>query len=83
MHPLNSAQDCTPHYGAATVFNEVLELSPTRYSERPLGRLDASWGAALDGCHTYSASDNLEAVDARGHLPVASMRLPVTAARPR
>lgn len=66
---IRPAQDCSPSYGAATVFNEVLVLSPTEYRERPLGRLDASWWPGGDGCHTYSATDQLEVLDARGRWP--------------
>lgn len=74
---IRPSQDSAPSYGAATVFNEVLELSPTAYRERPVGRLDASWAPGLDGCHTYSTSDTLEVVDMRGMLPAQSVRLPV------
>lgn len=63
---IRPGQDCAPSYGAAIVFNEVLELSPTRYRERTLGRLDSSWASTLDGCHTYSAVDGCEVLDARG-----------------
>lgn len=64
---IRPAQDCTPDYGAAIVFNEVLELSPTRYRERALSHLDSSWMPGLWGCHTYSAAAGAEVVDARGH----------------
>ena len=74
---IRPSQDCAASYGSATVFNEVLELSPTAYRERPLGRLDASWAPGLDACHTYSAGDTLEVVDMRGMLPAQSVRLPV------
>ncbi len=63
---IRPAQDCAASYGAAIVFNDVLELSPTHYSEQPLGRLDASFAKGLDGCHTYSESGGLEVLDARG-----------------
>ncbi|MCF7220945.1 glucosamine inositolphosphorylceramide transferase family protein [Marilutibacter chinensis] len=60
------AQDCVGSYGAAIVFNEVLELGPDRYRERMLGRLDAEAAGARDGCHTYSRAGALEAIDVRG-----------------
>ncbi len=63
------AQECAPAYGTAVVFNEVLELSPTAYRERRMGRLGAEWAKGLDGCHTYSATTTLEVLDARGVPP--------------
>lgn len=68
------AQECAPAYGTAVVFNEVLELSPTVYHERRLGRLGHEWGEGLDGCHTYSATATLEVLDARGVPPRNAIR---------
>ena len=70
---IRPAQDCARKYGAALVFHEVLELSPTRYRERELERLHP-WAASLDGCHTYSAANGLEVLDARGTPPNGSAR---------
>lgn len=61
---IRPAQDCGPSYGAGIVFNEILALSPTRYSERPLGRL-GPWRRQDDGCHTYCAVEELEVFDVR------------------
>ena len=72
---IRPAQDCAPRYGAAVVFNEVLELSPTHYRERPLGRLDTRWASGLDGCHTYNEAVGIEVLDARGTPPAHSARL--------
>jgi len=63
---IRPAQDCAPCYGSAVVFNDVLELSPTRYHERPLGRLDNHGELGMDGCHTYSQIEGVEVLDARG-----------------
>lgn len=71
------AQECAPAYGTAVVFNEVLELSPTAYRERRLGRLGPDWADGLDGCHTYSATASLEVLDARGVPPRNALRRPV------
>jgi hypothetical protein len=60
-----------PVYGAAVVFNEILELDPTHYRERVLSRLGPDWDASLDGCHTYSAADGIEVLDAHGVAPAA------------
>ncbi|MDQ3289177.1 MAG: oligosaccharide flippase family protein [Pseudomonadota bacterium] len=66
---IRPAQDCTPIYGKAVVFNEVLELSPKVYRERPLSRLEADWASTLDGCHTYTSQDGVEVLDVRGRPP--------------
>ncbi len=61
---IRPAQNCGPNYGAEIAFNEVLVLSRTRFSERPLGRLKP-WRPQDDGCHTYSAVEGLEVFDVR------------------
>src|SRR3546814_9592487 len=71
------SQDCADSYGSAIAFNEVLELTPERYRERTLARLDGSWSATLDGCHTYSALPSLELFDARGKVPENVQRIEV------
>lgn len=71
---IRPSQDCAAGYGAAVVFNEVLELSPTRYSEQPLSRLAPGW---TEACHTYSRSGSMEVLDARGHPPASMPRMAV------
>ena len=72
---IRPSQDCGPNYGAAVVFNEVLELGPQVYRERPLSRLAPDWGPALHGCHTYSAGGGCEVLDVAGRPPAGSVRL--------
>lgn len=79
---IRPAQDCAPSYGAAVVFNEVLELTPTHYRERQLGRLDLRWELGMDGCHTYNQVDGIEVLDARGTPPSDSVQLAVLAFLP-
>lgn len=74
---IRPSQDCARSYGAAIVFNEVIELSPARYSERPLARLDPSWSSGLDGCHTYNVINGMEVIDARGTPPRSMPRVVV------
>lgn len=62
---IRPAQDCAREYGNALVFNEVLELGPTRYRERPLGRLAPDWAPGLTGCHTYTKLGGFEVVDGK------------------
>lgn len=74
---IRPAQDCAPGYGAAVVFNEVLELGPTVYRERALSRLAPEWATTLDGCHTYNADGGIEILDVIGTLPAGAACLPV------
>lgn len=69
------AQCCVPIYGAAVVFNEVLELSPLRYRERPMSRLEPDALPGLDGCHTYNVSQGFEVLDAHGQPPPEVSRM--------
>ncbi|HEY5971326.1 MAG TPA: hypothetical protein VIT22_05025 [Pseudoxanthomonas sp.] len=66
---IRPAQDCGPGYGNAVVFHEVLELSPTTYRERPLGRLAPRLTRNVDGCHTYNADGGIEVLDVLGRPP--------------
>ncbi len=74
---IRPAQDCAPDYGAAIVFNEVLELSPTQYRERELSRLSPSWLPDLWGCHTYCSVAHAEVVDARGQPTATTTQIDV------
>lgn len=74
---IRPGQDCASSYGAAIVFNEVLELSPTGYRERPLSRLDPGEVPTLNGCHTYSAVNEVEVLDARGQASGEMVKLDV------
>lgn len=66
---IRPAQDCGPGYGNAVVFHEVLELGPTSYRERPLGRLAPRLTRNVDGCHTYNADGGIEVLDVLGRPP--------------
>jgi hypothetical protein len=74
---IRPAQDCASGYGSAVVFNEVLELGPERYSERPISRLAPDWSRSLVACHTYSAAGGVELLDARGRRPSGTPRIEV------
>lgn len=74
---IRPSQDCASDYGSAVVFNEVLELTPTAYRERPMSRLAPDWSDSLVACHTYSAAGDLELLDARGQPAAGAERLRV------
>ena len=64
---IRPSQDCASGYGSAVVFNEVLEMTPERYSEQTMSRLKPYWSDSLVACHTYSAAAGVEFLDARGY----------------
>jgi len=74
---LRPAQCCVPIYGTAVVFNEVLELGPDAYRERPLATLGMDGAPGVDGCHTYNAWGDFEVLDAHGRPPPPAARMPV------
>lgn len=75
---IRPAQDCGPCYGSAVVFNEVLELGPTRYRERPLSKLTPFFARRVAGCHTYNADGQIELLDLFGRPPGGTAYLSVT-----
>jgi hypothetical protein len=62
---IRPSQDCSAKYGSAVVLNRIDELSERYYSESPIGRLEPSWRRSNLGTHTYTRSENWEAVDGR------------------
>lgn len=75
---IRPAQDCGPGYGNAVVFNEVLELGPASYRERPLSRLAPHLTRRMDGCHTYSRVGGIEVLDVLGRPPSGKAYLQVS-----
>jgi hypothetical protein len=66
---IRPAQDCSVRYGYATVFCEVLTLSPEAYAERPVARLEPGWLPGQIGGHTYNAGAGWEVVDCARAVP--------------
>ena len=58
------AQDCSGRYGRAVVFKEVLELSPFRYREVEVARLEPDWLARNLATHHYATDERWVATDA-------------------
>lgn len=62
------AQDCSSTYGGAVVINKIEELTPHRFRERPVERLQPSTrGPCPDGLHTLSAAGAVTLVDGKRH----------------
>jgi hypothetical protein len=61
---IRPAQDCSVRYGYALVFSEVLKLSPTEYEEKPIQTIFPDWMRGIFATHTWSESENFEAIDA-------------------
>jgi hypothetical protein len=58
------AQDCTVHYGARLVINEILELSPAHFREAEVAVLEPrSSGPFPDGLHTANVAGKSIVID--------------------
>src|SRR6185312_11282962 len=60
---IRPSQDCSAAYGRALLFNEVISLTGDEYQERLIGRIDAKWMPGLAAVHSYSLSNQWEAID--------------------
>lgn len=58
-------QDGTRRYGSAIVIHRIDELSPTRFSEVVVDRIEPNWKPGLTGVHTINAAAGLSMLDAR------------------
>lgn len=69
------AQDCSTHYGRATVVNQVTVLTETEYEENPVSEVRPSSGTKYDyGLHTVAAVGNRTLIDgARKELRFPAM----------
>ena len=61
---IRPVQDGRPRYGHALQWQEITELSPSTYSERPCGRVEPDWAPGMLATHSYSRSRDWEALDA-------------------
>ena len=66
---LRPSQDCSSVYGRAVVFNRIDELTEESYHESPTVTLGPEWIHGNIGTHTYSLSNEFEAVDLRFRIP--------------
>jgi hypothetical protein len=60
------SQDCSTTYGAAVVINEIVELSPNRFLEQAVARIDPiAHGPYPDGLHTLNAIGDRAVFDSK------------------
>lgn len=62
------SQSGCPTYGYSFSLNEVLEISPERYSEQPLTTIEPWKG--MCGVHTYNRCGNIELIDGATMTPM-------------
>ena len=60
---IRPSQNCGRRYGYGLVFSEVLALTETEYSERPIAHINPDWIANNLGTHTYSRTSRFEVID--------------------
>jgi hypothetical protein len=60
---LRPAQDCELGYGAALVWMEIEELTPTRFRERQIDRWSGSFILPANGLHTFNQEDGVSVID--------------------
>ena len=62
---IRPAQDSSREYGYAVVFNEVTALTPTTFSEQPIGRLEPDWAPRIRSTHSWDFLDDIVVADAK------------------
>ena len=60
---IRPSQDCSVRYGYAIQLNEIKMLSPDRYLESPLSRIEPNWMPGLIGTHTIDSNEWIEVID--------------------
>jgi hypothetical protein len=59
------AQDASRRYGSAIAICRIDELSPDRFRETPVSRIDPGWRPGLSGTHTLNTCPGLTMIDFR------------------
>lgn len=67
---IRPSQCCAPSYGYSLAFNEVTQLSPQRYAERPLATITPEHWKNISGVHTYNRAGRIEWIDGCRTLPL-------------
>ena len=66
---LRPAQDCTPRYGSAVCLHRILELSPDRFAEEPVARIEPAAVPGADRIHTLNGCGGIRFIDFQRRLP--------------
>ena len=66
---LRPAQDCTPRYGSAICLHRILELTPDRFVEEPVARLEADAVPGADRIHTLNGCGGIRFIDFQRRRP--------------
>jgi len=70
---IRPSQDCASAYGYALRFSELLVLNDREYRERPLAYLGPEWTKGNLGTHTYTRTDDFEAIDGKFAAKIPEM----------
>jgi hypothetical protein len=63
------SQDCSRTYGGAVTINEIMELSPTAFHERPVASVRPLSGSGYEfGLHTLSRFGDMTLIDSKRRL---------------
>jgi hypothetical protein len=60
---LRPAQDCEERYGAGLVWNEITELTPTRFCEREVAYWSGPRDLSVSGIHSFDRLGALQVID--------------------
>jgi len=66
---IRPAQDCKDSYGRATVLHEITTLTPDRYEERVVQRLEPDWDPRITGVHTFNRQGDVTVIDCKLRVP--------------
>ena len=61
---IRPVQDGRIRYGHSLQWQQINALSPSAYSERPIGRVEPEWAPGMLATHSYTRSRDWEALDA-------------------
>jgi hypothetical protein len=73
---IRPSQCCAPTYGYSLGFNEVTELSPKGYAERPLATITPEHWKNFSGVHTYNRAGRIEWIDGCRTMPLKRVANP-------
>ena len=60
---IRPAQDCSVRYGYACQLNKVEILTPEKFREKPISRIEPFWLPGMIGTHTLNANEDIEVID--------------------